>query len=225
MISEAAAIAEQTRLRQQIITTDQLPDPIQFIAGTDVEYDKESDLIAGCIAVMDYKTLEVVEIATHVMHVTFPYIPGLFSFRELPPLLVAWEKLQQKPDLLVCDGQGMAHPRRFGMASHLGVTIGKPTIGCGKTRLYGNHTELDIRKGSSVPLLAEDDNAVIGKVLRTQEGINPVFVSVGHMISLETATNIVLSLAKQYRLPETTRIADHYGRLALEEYKRNNMTH
>ncbi len=222
MISEAAAIAEQTRLRAQIITTNQLPDPIRYIAGTDVEYDKESDLIAGSIVVLNYQTLDVVEIATHCMQVTFPYIPGLFSFREMPPLLAAWEKLTQKPDLLICDGQGIAHPRRFGMASHLGISIGKPTIGCGKTKLYGHYTDLDIRKGSIAPLLAEDDAAIIGNVLRTQEGINPVFVSVGHMISLETATNIVLGLATQYRLPETTRIADHYGRLALEEFKRNN---
>ncbi|NIG53376.1 deoxyribonuclease V [Chitinophaga sp. Cy-1792] len=221
MISEAAAIAEQTRLSKTIISVDHLPHPVKFIAGTDVEYDKETDLIAGSIVVLNYETLEIVEISTHCMQVTFPYIPGLFSFRELPPLLVAYEQLQQKPDLIVCDGQGMAHPRRFGMASHLGVTIQQPTIGCGKTRLCGYFEEPAPERGAVSPLLAEDNQEVIGNVLRTQTGINPVYVSVGHMISLATATDIVLKLATSYRLPETTRIADNYGRLALEEYKKS----
>ncbi|MFB6454982.1 deoxyribonuclease V [Chitinophaga sp. Hz27] len=221
MISEAAAIAEQEQLRKTITAVDHLPNPVKFIAGTDVEYDKETDLIAGSIVVLNFDTLEIVEIATHCMQVTFPYIPGLFSFRELPPLLVAYEQLQQKPDLIICDGQGIAHPRRFGMASHLGVTIQKPTIGCGKTRLYGHFEEPASDRGSISPLLAEDNQEVIGNVLRTQTGIRPVYVSVGHMISLSTATDIVLKTATTFRLPETTRIADNYGRLALEAYKKS----
>ncbi|RAJ11140.1 endonuclease V [Chitinophaga skermanii] len=219
MHDEQSAIALQDKLRTQVITHDQFATPLQLIAGCDVEYDKDTNLIAGSIVVLDAETLSIVEVATHVMEVTFPYIPGLFSFRELPPLLEAFKKLQQHPQLIVCDGQGLAHPRKFGMASHLGISLDIPTIGCGKTRLCGIHGELPPEKGAFVGLYDETDNTLIGNVLRTQPNINPVYVSIGHKVSLETATNLVLHLCTQYRLPETTRIADHYGRLAMLEAK------
>ncbi|WP_291907329.1 deoxyribonuclease V [Chitinophaga sp. CB10] len=222
MLTEPEAVAEQEKLRQQVITENRLPQPIRYIAGADVEYDKDSNLIAGAIAVLHYDTLEVAAVATHVMEVTFPYIPGLFSFREMPPLLAAWEKLNLHPDVIICDGHGAAHPRRFGLASHLGVTLNVPAIGCGKTRLYGHFEEPGARRGSISPLLSEDDQQQIGNALRTQDNINPVFVSVGHMVSLDTATAIVLEMARLYRLPETTRIADHHGRLAMDAYKAKN---
>lgn len=217
MLTEDAAIAIQEELRSQVITTDVLPDPIKIIAGADVEYDKDSNLIAGSIVLLDYVTLRVIAVASHCMEVTFPYIPGLFSFREMPSLLRAYEKLPVPPDLVICDGQGIAHQRRFGLAAHFGVTLDKPVIGCGKTKLCGEYQDLGAARGSIAPLM---DPEQIGNALRTQEDINPVFVSVGHKISLSTATNIVLQMCTQYRLPETTRLADHYARLALLEHKK-----
>lgn len=219
MLTEQAAIELQENLRQQLILKDELPADLQLIAGVDVEYDKDTDLIAGAIAVLDFHTLEVRAVATHVMHVTFPYIPGLFSFREMPVLLEAWKKLSLHPGLIVCDGHGLAHPRRFGLACHLGVVLDLPTLGCGKTRLFGNFGPLAEARGSISPLLAEDNNEHVGNVLRTQPGINPVFVSPGHKISIGTATDIVLKMAAEYRLPETTRKADHFGREAMLAYK------
>lgn len=219
MLTEQAAIELQHTLRQQLVLTDQLPENLTLIAGVDVEYDKETDLIAGAIAVLDFHTLAVKAVATHVMHVTFPYIPGLFSFREMPVLLEAWKKLELHPDLIVCDGHGLAHPRRFGLACHLGVVLDIPTLGCGKTRLFGDFETPAEERGSVAALFAEDNGEQVGNVLRTQPGINPVFVSPGHKISIATATDIVLKMAAEYRLPETTRKADHYGREAMLAYK------
>jgi deoxyribonuclease V len=133
------AVNIQHQLRGQVILSDQLPAEIKLIAGVDVEYDKSSEAIAGAFVLLDYNTLEVVEVATHCMEVTFPYIPGLFSFREMPVLLEAWKKLTKHPDIIICDGQGRAHPRRFGLACHMGVLLDKPTLGCGKTRLFGQY--------------------------------------------------------------------------------------
>jgi deoxyribonuclease V len=158
--------------------------------------------------------LDVIETATAEDRVLFPYIPGLFSFRELPPLIKACAKLQHSPDLVVCDGQGYAHPRRFGLACHLGVIFDLPTIGCGKTRLLGEHKEPDTKRGAIAPLY--DNNEVIGNVLRTQNGINPIYLSVGHRISLATACEWVLKLSPKYRLPETTRQADQVVRKMLK---------
>ncbi len=143
----------------------------------------------------------------------FPYIPGLFSFRELPPIVKAFKQIKTSPQLVVCDGQGVAHPRRFGLASHLGVMFDIPTIGCGKTRLWGDFKEPSQERGACSLLV--DQEEIIGGVLRIQESIKPLFVSVGHRISLETACNWILKLCPQYRLPETTRQADQLVRKAL----------
>lgn len=217
-MNEQEAIDIQQTLKQQVVLSDELPHEIKLVAGVDVEYAKNSEIIAGAFVLLDYNTLEVIEVATHCMEVTFPYIPGLFSFREMPVLLKAWEKLQQKPDIIICDGQGRAHPRRFGLACHMGVLLDKPALGCGKTRLYGHFDPPAERRGAVTPLLAEDDQEHIGNVLRTQSGINPVFVSSGHKVSLPTATDLVLKMATEYRLPETTRKADQYAREAFEAY-------
>jgi deoxyribonuclease V len=222
-LTEQEAINIQQELKQQVILSDQLPATITLIAGVDVEYDKDSETIAGAFVLLDYNTLEVVEVATHCMEATFPYIAGLFSFREMPVLLKAWEKLTRKPDIIICDGQGRAHPRRFGLACHMGVILDKPTLGCGKTRLFGQFEPPAEERGAISPLLAEDDGEHIGNVLRTQQGINPVFVSSGHKLSLETATSLVLKMTVDYRLPETTRKADHYGREAMLAYKKNDL--
>jgi len=221
-LTEQEAIALQQELSLKVIQEDQLPADIKLIAGVDVEYDKESDTIAGAIALLDFNTLKVVEVATHCMQVTFPYIPGLFSFREMPVLLEAWKKLNNRPDVIICDGQGRAHPRRFGLACHLGVELDIPTLGCGKSRLFGRYDQPAADRGAISPLLAEDDGEHIGNAVRTRKDINPVFVSVGHKISLATATSLVLKMCTEYRLPETTRQADHYGREAFLAYKQQN---
>ena len=133
-------------------------------------------------------------------------MPGLLSFREVPALLAALEALDQMPDLLLCDGQGLAHPRRFGLACHLGVLSGLPSIGVAKSRLIGEHAEPGLEKGSWVPLL--DDGETIGAVLRTRHGVRPLYISIGHRVALETAIAYVLACTPRYRLPETTRLAD-----------------
>ncbi|HEX8325913.1 MAG TPA: deoxyribonuclease V [Hymenobacter sp.] len=216
MLTEFQAISIQQELRQRVITVDDLPQPVQIIAGADVEYDKNSDQIAGAIVLLDATTKAVLDAATHVMAAPFPYVPGLFSFREMPPLLAAYHKLRLQPDVIICDGQGQAHPRRFGLACHLGIELNIPTIGCGKTRLIGQFDNLASERGATASLVDELTGEVLGLALRTQTGINPLFVSVGHRVSLETATRLVLSMSDAVRLPETTRQADKYAREALK---------
>jgi deoxyribonuclease V len=212
----------QQELAAKVISEDQLPSNLRYVGGADVEYDKETDLIAGAIVILDYRTRSPIEFATHVMRATFPYVPGLFSFREMPVLLEAYKKLKQQPELIICDAHGIAHPRKFGLASHLGIELDIPTIGCAKARLYGTHKEPNESPASSSALLDEITKEEIGKVLRTQKKINPVFVSVGHKITLATACNVVLHMTTTYRLPETTRLADQYAREALLKYNENN---
>jgi deoxyribonuclease V len=204
-LSEAEALALQQQLASRVIKNDQLGD-VQLVAGVDVAYDKHSDKLFAAVVILDAQTLQIIETATAEDVARFPYIPGLFSFRELPPIAEALTKLNQTPDLIVCDGQGIAHPRRFGLACHLGIMYNIPTIGCGKTRLIGEADTPDIKRGAYAPLL--DNDEVIGSVLRTQDNINPVYVSIGHRVSLQTACEWVLKLSPKYRLPETTRQAD-----------------
>lgn len=205
-LPEEDALQLQKELAAKVITEDQINDA-HFVAGVDVAYAKESDKLIAAVVVLDAKTLEIVETSTAEDKAQFPYIPGLFSFRELPSLIKAFAQLQSKPDLVVCDGQGYAHPRRFGLACHLGVIFDMPTIGCGKSRLVGDFETPDTERGAIAPLV--DKGEVIGNVLRTQTDINPIYVSVGHRVSLSTATEWILKLSPQYRLPETTRQADH----------------
>lgn len=215
MLTEAEAVIIQQEMRQRVVVADDLVQPVRIVAGADVEYDKDSDRIAGAIVLLNAATKEVLDVATHVMTAPFPYVPGLFSFREMPPLLAAYRKLRQPPDVIICDGQGLAHPRRFGLACHLGVELNVPTIGCGKTRLIGHYADLALERGATAALLDEVTGDVLGLALRTQTGINPLFVSVGHRVSLGTATQLVLSMSDAVRLPETTRQADKYAREAL----------
>lgn len=196
----------QEKIAEQIIVEDELPDSIQYVAGVDVAYNEKQQRMAGAVAVLDATTLELVDQAYHLMEITFPYIPGLFSFREIPPLLEAIKKLQKWPNLIVCDGHGIAHPKGVGMASHLGVELGIPTIGCAKSRLVGAYDEVGTKKGAFSSLIF--DNKEVGRVLRTRDDVKPVFVSVGHRVSIETACQWVLRLCPKYRLPETTRKAD-----------------
>lgn len=198
----------QEQLAKKVLKENKLPPNIKYIAGTDVSYKDSIDMMVGAFVVLDAQTLEVVDKAYHQMHITFPYISGLFSFREVPPLLEAYKKLKIKPDLIICDAQGLAHPRHFGMACHLGLELDLPTIGCAKTRLIGEYEKdkLGIDKGSQQDLIYKGE--VVGKILRTRKNTNPLFVSIGHKIDLETAIEWVLKMSPKYRLPETTRHAD-----------------
>src|SRR5690606_11353142 len=161
--------------------------------------------------VLSWPDLQVMERQLARVPTTFPYVPGLLSFREMPAILAAWEQLQHKPDLLLCDGQGTAHPRRFGIACHLGVWLDLPTIGVAKKRLVGRHEDVGNDKGSAVPLL--DKNERIGTVVRSRTGVNPLYVSAGHRISQDTAVEWVMACLTRYRLPEPTRQAHRLASL------------
>jgi deoxyribonuclease V len=212
-ISEADAIDLQQQLALLVDPTDQFTS-IKTVAGVDVAYDKHSNKLVAAAVVLDAITLAVLDSATAEDVERFPYIPGLFSFRELPPIDLALQQLKITPDLIVCDGQGLAHPRRFGLACHLGVLFDVPTIGCGKTRLVGEAQEPGCNRGDFFPLI--DRGKTVGQLLRTQTGTKPVYVSVGHKVSLSTACEWVLKLSTKYRLPETTRLADQAVRNALK---------
>lgn len=212
---ETAAIAEQDRLRTLVRPTGQPPSPLRLIAGLDVAYAVDESRAAGAVTVLDAESLELVETATALRPVDFPYRPGLLAFREIPALLDALGKLTTAtPDALVCDGYGLAHPRRFGLACHLGVLLDVPTFAVAKTAFVGTFTEPGAKRGEQTDLV--DDGEVIGRVLRTRDGVKPVFVSVGHRIDLDAATELTLRLtANGYRQPETTRQADQACRRAL----------
>jgi len=210
---EAAALAEQARLRplvraERIVTTN-----VRLVAGLDVSYAKDESAVVGAAVVLDLATLDVVESATAMRPVQFPYIPGLLAFREIPALLDAFASLTTEPDVLVCDGYGIAHPRRFGLACHLGVLTDRPTFGVAKTAFVGEYAEPGAERGEASPLV--DKGETVGRVLRTQRGIKPVFVSAGHRTDLDAATELALALAADYRLPETTRQADRLSRRVL----------
>jgi len=195
----------QERLRSEVIESDALPETLRLVAGADVSFDRGSPTLYAAVVVLDAATLEVVEVGAAQARATFPYLPGYLSFRELPPLLAAFAKLRTRPELLLCDGHGRAHPRRFGLASHVGVALGVPSIGCAKSRLVGEHRAPGPRRGAHVAL--RDGGEVIGEVLRTRAGVAPVYVSVGHRVCLGTARRLVLHFTPRYRLPEPLRVA------------------
>lgn len=194
----------QEDLRARVCRRDRLGE-VRRVAGVDVSYDRRSPLLFAAVVVLDARTTEVVEVASVHMHTRFPYVPGYLSFREIPPLIEAFARLSRAPDLVVVDGHGRAHPRRFGIASHLGVLLDLPVIGCAKSRLVGSHREPGERRGCHTRLV--DSGEVIGEVVRTRTGVSPLYVSVGHRVSLPTARRWVLRLARSARLPETTRRA------------------
>lgn len=193
---------------------------INTVAGVDVAYDKHSNKLIAAAVVLDVQTLTILACATAEDVEQFPYIPGLFSFRELPPISAALQKLEITPDLIVCDGQGIAHPRRFGLACHLGVLFDVPTIGCGKSRLIGREDATDAKRGTTAPLW--DNEEIVGCTLRTQDDTKPVYVSIGHRISLPTACEWILKLSPAYRLPETTRASDHAVKKAMQRISDDN---
>lgn len=203
-LSPAAAIALQRELAAQVRCEDERMD-IRLIAGVDVSTSRGSDLGDAAVVLLSWPDLTLVESAHARMRLAMPYIPGLLSFREAPVVLAAFAKLARRPDLLMVDGQGRAHPRRFGIACHLGVLLDLPTLGCGKSILVGTHAELEPERGSTAPLIHRSE--VVGYAVRTKTRVNPVYVSCGHRISPETAVSWVLDCARGYRLPEPTRQA------------------
>jgi deoxyribonuclease V len=205
----------QNRLRTMVRLDMDEPFEPQTVAGLDVAYCAASDRLAAAVVVLDTQTLEVVEEVTALGVATFDYVPGLLAFRELPPLVAALQDLTITPDLLVCDGYGIAHPRRFGLACHVGVLTDRPTIGVAKNPFTGEYRTPGIERGSWSDL--HEDGETLGRVLRTQRGVKPVFVSVGHRMSIERAAELVVVLCLRYRLPETTRLADQLSRRRLRQ--------
>jgi deoxyribonuclease V len=192
----------QNKLRTQVIRTDRFG-TIKTVAGVDIGF--KNNVALASVVVLNFPDLQVIDGVVAESRINFPYIPGFLSFREIPPLLVAFARLQTEPDLVIVDGQGIAHPRRFGLASHLGLILDKPTIGCAKSRLCGQYAEPDAEKGSYTNLLDKDE--IIGTALRTRTNVSVVYVSIGHRISLNSARMLTLACCKVYRLPETTRYA------------------
>lgn len=214
-VSVAEAREWQERLRGGVVVDRPLDIlRVERVAGTDISYLRESRLALGAVVLMSFPRLEVLETATSRVEVPFPYVPGLLSFRELPALLPALEKLGEAPDVILVDGQGIAHPRGFGLASHLGILTGIPTIGCAKSRLLGKAGEPGREVGDWTPMLHE--GRTVGAVLRTRAGVKPLYISVGHMVNLTSSIEMVLACLRGFRLPEPQRRAH----LLAEDLKR-----
>lgn len=204
-LTPAQARALQQELRTRAETIDRF-EQIRHVAGVDVGFARHGHITRAAVAVLTFPGLGLEHTRTATTPTTFPYVPGLLSFREIPAILDVLRQLPRLPDLLICDGHGRAHPRRFGLACHVGVVVDRPTIGVAKTLLIGKHGPVPSEKGNWTPLEHKDE--VIGAVLRTRGGVKPVYVSCGHRVSLETAIELVMACVTRYRLPETTRHAD-----------------
>jgi deoxyribonuclease V len=204
-VTPAEAIRLQETLRPLVISRDDAPRVLRTVAGMDVSYDRRSPWIFAAVVVLRLPALEVVDHAAVRARATFPYVPGLLSFRESPAGLEAWERLRTRPDCLLCDGHGYAHPRRFGLACHFGLLVDLPTIGCAKSVLVGEYREPGKKRGSLSDLV--HDGEVVGVATRTRNGTSPVFVSAGHRVSLRRAVEIVLACSPRYRIPEPIRQA------------------
>jgi deoxyribonuclease V len=203
-VTPKEAIAIQQRLRGLVRIGDDYAPP-RYVAGVDVGFEERNTITRAAVAVLSFPELELVERAIARLPTSFPYVPGLLSFREVPAVLAALEQLSRLPDMLLCDGQGLAHPRRLGIASHLGVLLDLPTIGVAKSRLCGRHDEPGEDKGAWEPLW--DGEELIGCVLRSRSRVKPLYISPGHRVGFDTARELVLACTTRYRLPETTRWA------------------
>jgi deoxyribonuclease V len=203
-VSVAEAVEIQRGLAGRVVRSGRL-DAVELIAGVDISGANSDGMSRGAIVLLQYPSMEVVERSVVTMKVEFPYVPGLLSFREMPLILAACKQLSTTPDLFIADGQGIAHPRRLGLAAHLGLVLDVPTIGCAKSVLCGTHGDLGEERGAQVSLV--DKGEIVGAALRTKRRVKPVYVSIGHRIDLDEACRWVLACCRGYRLPEPTRLA------------------
>lgn len=210
-VTPREAMAIQARLSPLVETRDRLGE-VRRVAGVDIGFEARGTVTRAAVAVLDFPGLSLIERSIVRLPTAFPYVPGLLSFREAPAALLALSRLSAPPDLVLYDGQGLAHPRRLGIACHIGLLTGLPSIGVAKSRLIGCHDEVPAERGAWTPLLDGDD--ILGAVLRSRAGVSPIYVSIGHRTSLETAVHWVMAVTTRYRLPETTR---HAHRLASSE--------
>jgi deoxyribonuclease V len=211
-VTPAEAVAVQRQLRERVVLQP-LPGDVKLVAGADISFNKFSDVVYAGIVVLRLPELEVVATSGVVTTTKFPYVPGLLSFRESPALLEAWAKLDARPDVLVLDGQGLAHPRRFGIACHVGLLLDLPTVGCAKTVLVGKYEEPGIEAGSHSPMVHRGET--VGAALRTKDRVHPVYVSPGHLADTASAVELMLKCVRgyggvkgsKYRVPDPTRLA------------------
>lgn len=199
------AVVLQRELAGRVRLENAVPSPLRTVAGVDASYEKNGDHFFASVVVLSYPDLQVIEVASASSRVSFPYIPGLLSFRELPVVLEAFRNLKTVPDVILVDGQGIAHPRRLGLASHLGLWLDIPTVGCAKTRLCGDCADPGPTRGDREPLSLGGET--VGTVLTTRDGISPLFISPGHLIEIDAAADLVLNCCQGYRVPEPTRLA------------------
>jgi deoxyribonuclease V len=204
-VTPVEARAIQNDLRPHVVRKNGL-DSVEHVAGIDVGFEEAGTVTSAAVVILSFPSLELEEQVIARRPTRFPYVPGLLSFREVPTVLDALTRLSMRPDLLLCDGQGIAHPRRFGIASHIGVLTDWPSIGVAKSLLTGFHAEVPEARGAWVPIKQRDE--IIGAVLRTRVKVKPVYISIGHKISLDSAIDYVMRCTTRYRLPETTRLAD-----------------
>lgn len=210
-ISPKEAILLQQKLRKQVILEDRIGE-VRIIAGTDVSYDAKVKQARAVVALLSFPDLSLISHTTATMASPFPYIPGLLSFREVPPLIECFKQLESKPDLILCDGHGFAHPRRFGLACHLGVLFDIPSIGVAKRILVGEHEPIPQTRGAWKPLFQEGE--IIGAAVQSRPNTKPIYVSIGHRISLGTSIELLMKCTTRYRLPETTRWAHRLSKSA-----------
>lgn len=199
------AVALQRELAERLEFKDYVKNP-RTVAGVDVGFEERGTVTRAAAVLLDAKTQEPIDQQIVRQATRFPYVPGLLSFRECPAILQALEKLKATPELVLCDGQGLAHPRRLGVAAHIGLLTGLPTIGVAKSRLCGEHREPGAARGSRARLRL--DGEVVGWVLRSREGCKPIYVSPGHRVSVDSAPDLVMRFVTRYKLPEPTRLAD-----------------
>lgn len=204
-VTPKEAIEIQLKLQQKF-TTSETPQKIRFVAGADASFSKREKLVHGAVSVFSFPSLDLVERKIATSPLTFPYVPGLLTFREGPVLLECFRKLSNPPDLVLFDGQGIAHPRRMGIATHMGILLDTPSVGCAKSHLYGEFCLPSGPKGA-YEYIKDKEGDIIGTCLRTRTNVRPVFISVGYKIELMKAIDIVLSCTKGYRLPEPLRDA------------------
>ncbi len=214
-VTPQQAIELQRTLTSKVLREGQLTSEPRYVAGVDISGEDKEGFAIGAAVVLSFPGLELAEVKRARVKPNFPYVAGLLSFRESPVVLAALERLTLKPDVVMVDGQGLAHPRRFGIACHLGLLLDMPTIGCAKSILVGKYSNLDEKAGSTADLV--DREEVVGAAVRTRDGVSPVFVSVGHRIDLTSAIGLTMACCKGYRIPEPTRLAHQAAALRLEE--------